>query len=99
MDPDRLALHQHRLERLDAQAVQRGRAVQEHRVVLDDFFQDLVHLRRLLSTIFFARLTLLAIPFFTSLLMMKGLKGFTAIALGNPNWCRPSFGPNTIPGR
>src|SRR5438552_4089465 len=47
VDPDRLAFHQHRLERLDAQAVQRGRAVQEHRMILNDFFQDLVHLRRL----------------------------------------------------
>src|SRR3989449_105637 len=48
MDADRLALHQHRLERLNAQPVQRGRAVQEHRVVLHDFFQHLVHLGRLL---------------------------------------------------
>ena len=44
VDPDGLALDQHRLERLDAQAVQRRRAVEQHRVVLDDLFQDLVHL-------------------------------------------------------
>ena len=44
MDPDGLALDQHRLERLDAQAVQRRRAVEQHRVVLDDLLQDLVHL-------------------------------------------------------
>ena len=32
---DRLALDQHRLEGLDAEAVQRGRAVQEHPVLLN----------------------------------------------------------------
>ena len=39
-----LAFHQHRLERLDAQAVERRRAVEQHRVVADDLFEDLVHL-------------------------------------------------------
>src|SRR2546425_1232614 len=48
MDPDRLAFHEDRLERLDAQAVQRRRAVQQHGMVLDDLLEDLVHLRRLL---------------------------------------------------
>src|SRR6185437_12318232 len=33
----------HRLERLDAQAVQRRRTVQQHRVIADDLFQDLEH--------------------------------------------------------
>ena len=37
---DRLAFNQHRLERLDAQAVQRRRAVQQHRVLLDDFLKN-----------------------------------------------------------
>ncbi len=37
---DRLALDQHRLERLDAEAVERRRAVQEDRVLADDFIQD-----------------------------------------------------------
>src|SRR5438876_2547753 len=48
MNPDRLALDEHRLERLNAQAVERGRAVQEHRMVLDDLLEDLVYLRRFL---------------------------------------------------
>ena len=42
---DGLAFHQHRLERLDAQAVQGWGAVQQHRVILDDFFQDVPHHR------------------------------------------------------
>ena len=37
---DRLALDQHRLERLDAEAVQRRRAVQQHRVFADHLVED-----------------------------------------------------------
>ena len=37
---DRLAFDQDRLERLDAQAVQRGRAVEHHRVFADHLFED-----------------------------------------------------------
>ena len=39
VDLDRLALDQHRLEGLDAEAVQRRRAVQQHRVLVDDFLE------------------------------------------------------------
>jgi hypothetical protein len=45
VDADGLALHQHRLERLDAEAVQRRRTVQQHRVVADDAFQNLIYAR------------------------------------------------------
>ena len=44
---DGLALDQHRLKGLNAQAVKRWRAVQQHRVVLDDFFKDVPHHRLL----------------------------------------------------
>ena len=37
---DRLALDQHGLERLDAETVKRRRAVQQHRVLADDFVED-----------------------------------------------------------
>jgi hypothetical protein len=37
---DRLALDQHRLERLDAEAVERRRAVQQHRMLADHLVQD-----------------------------------------------------------
>jgi hypothetical protein len=37
---DGIALHEHGLEGLDAHAVQRGRAVEQHRVVLDDLLED-----------------------------------------------------------
>src|SRR5579884_1002571 len=40
MDLDRLALDEGRLEGLDAEPMQRRRAVQQHRVLLDDLLQD-----------------------------------------------------------
>ena len=51
------------------------------------------------STIFFARFTVSAMPFSTSLWMMKGLNSSTAIALGRPHWCSRSSGPTTITER
>ena len=45
---DGLALDEHRLERLDAEAVERRRAVQEHRVLGDDLFEDVPDLGTLL---------------------------------------------------
>ncbi len=39
VDLDRLALDEQRLERLDAQAVQRGRAVEQHGVLVDDLLE------------------------------------------------------------
>src|SRR5215467_10775670 len=47
MNADGLALDQHWLERLDAQPVERRRAVEQHRVVANDLFENLVHLGRL----------------------------------------------------
>ncbi len=44
VDLDRLALDEQRLERLDAQAVQRRRAVQQHRVLVDDLLEHVPHL-------------------------------------------------------
>ena len=44
VDLDGLALDQHGLEGLDAEAVQRGRPVQEHRVLLDDLLEHVPHL-------------------------------------------------------
>ena len=44
VDLDRVALDQHRLERLDTHAVQGRRAVQHDRVVLDHLLEDVPHL-------------------------------------------------------
>jgi hypothetical protein len=45
MKLDRLAFDQDRLERLDAQAVQRRRAVQQHRMLADDLVEDIPDFR------------------------------------------------------
>ena len=45
VDLQRLALDEHRLEGLDAEAVQRRRPVEQHRVLLDDVLEDVPHLR------------------------------------------------------
>ena len=47
VNADGLALDQHRLESLDRQTVQGGGAVQEHRVALGHFLEDVPDLRRL----------------------------------------------------
>src|SRR5580765_1209251 len=47
VDLDGLALDELRLERLDAEAVQRGRTVQQHGVLGDDLFEDIPHDRAL----------------------------------------------------
>jgi hypothetical protein len=56
MQLDRLALDQHRLERLDAKAVQRRRAVQQHRMLADDLVEDVPDFRRSFSTMRLAAL-------------------------------------------
>src|SRR5215472_10295635 len=48
MELDRLALDEDRLERLDAQAMQGGGAVQEHGMLADHLFEDVPHLGPLL---------------------------------------------------
>ncbi|CAB4615974.1 unannotated protein [freshwater metagenome] len=45
MDLDGLAFDEHRLERLDAETMQRGGTVEHDRVFLDDLFEDIPHLR------------------------------------------------------
>ena len=45
MQLDGLALDQHGLERLDAEAVQGRRAVQQHRMFADHLFEDVPHFR------------------------------------------------------
>ena len=48
MQLDRLAFDQHRLERLDAEAVERRRAVEQHRMLADHLVEDVPDLRLLL---------------------------------------------------
>ena len=45
MQMDRLALDEHRLERLNAQTMQRRCAVEQHRMLFDDLFEHVPHFR------------------------------------------------------
>ena len=45
VDLDGLALDEHGLEGLDAEAVERGRPVEQHRMLLDDLLEHVPHLR------------------------------------------------------
>src|SRR5581483_5717873 len=56
MQLDRFSFDEHGLEGLDAETVQRGGAVQQDRVILDDLFEDVPHDRVLLLDQFFGLL-------------------------------------------
>ena len=62
VDADGFAFDQHGLKRLDAQAVQRGRAVEQHRMLADDLFQHVPDQRVLLVHHFFGLLDGGAVP-------------------------------------
>ena len=66
MELDGLALDKHGLERLDAQAVEGRRAVQEDRVVLDHLVQHVPHLGLACSTISLAARMVSTFPRFMS---------------------------------
>ena len=53
VDLDRLAFHQHRLERLNTESVKGWSAVQEHRMIFNDLFEDVPDNRFLLLDHFF----------------------------------------------
>ena len=59
---DGVALDQHRLKGLDAHAVKGGGTVQEHRMLVDDLFQDVPHLILSRSIIRLALLMVSAYP-------------------------------------
>ena len=82
----RAAFHQHRLESLNAQTVQRRRTVQQHRVLLDDFFQNVPDLgtalfHHTLGVLAMVRL-LQASP---DASITKGLNSSSAISFGRPH--------------
>jgi len=80
-----LAFDEHGLERLDAQAMQSRRTVQEHRMLADDFLEDVPPFRSSRSTRRFAALIVEASPRSCSFWKMKGLKSSSAIFFGNPH--------------
>ena len=85
MDLDRLAFDEHRLERLDAEPVERRRAVEEHRMILDDLFENVPHLGALASRRASSRSSRSGrTPSPRACWMMNGLKSSSAIDLRQP---------------
>ena len=99
VDLDCLALDQHRLEGLDAEAVKSRRTIQEHRVLLDHGLESVPHVRgleldELLGHLYGGRELA-----FSSSRYTKGLKSSRAIFLGRPHWWSLSSGPTTMTER
>src|SRR5579884_78879 len=76
MDFDRLAFHQHRLKRLNTKSVQGWSAVQEHRMVFNDLFQDVPNNRLLLLDHFLRLLDGRAVPSLLQTVIDKRLEEF-----------------------
>jgi hypothetical protein len=66
MKLDRLAFDQDRFERLNAQTVQRRRAVQENRMLANNLVEDIPDFRRSFSTSFLACFTVVDRPLASS---------------------------------
>ena len=79
---DRLALDEHRLEGLDAEAVERRGAVEEHRVLGDDLFEDVPHLGTLLLHHLLGALDGVDVPALFELVVDEGLEELDGHLLG-----------------
>ena len=82
VDLQGLALDEHRLERLDAEAVQRRRTVEQHRVLLDDVFEHVPHLRATTLDHALGVLMFCASSRSTRRFMTNGLNSSSAISFG-----------------
>ena len=82
---DGFAFDQDRLKRLNSETMQRGRAVQQDRVVLRDLVEDVPDHRFMRSTMFRGLLMVEQWPLFTRRWMMNGLNSSSAIFLGRPH--------------
>ena len=91
MDADGVAFDQHRLERLDAHAVQRRRPVEQHRMVLDDFFEDVPHLVGLAFEHLLGRLDRVGVAQFLEPANDERLEQFQGDLLGQTALVQPEF--------
>jgi hypothetical protein len=96
---DRLALDQHRLECLDAETVQRRRAVEQHRVLANDLVEECPRpraspSRRASSPASRGRQALGVEP-----RIDERLEQLERHLLRQPHWCSLSSGPTTITER
>ena len=93
VDLDRLALDQHRLEGLDAEAMQRRCAVEQHRMLGDDLLEHVPDLGIHRVDHLLGGLDVLHALALDEPAMMNGLNSSSAISFGRPHWCSLSRGP------
>ena len=93
VDLDRLALDQHRLERLQAEAMERRSAVQQHGVLLDDLLEHVPDLRDHRVDHLLGRLDVLHRLALDEPSHDERLEQLEAISFGRPHWWSFSVGP------
>ena len=96
MEADCLPFDEHGEKGLDPEAMQRGCAVEQHRMIFNDRFQNVPHLRTLLLHELFRGFHGLDIASFFELLDDKRFEQLEAIIFGNPHWWILSSGPTTM---
>src|SRR2546421_9638227 len=89
---DRLAFNQYRLERLNAEAVQRRRAIKQHRMLADDFLQNVPDDRLLPLNHFPRLLDRGRMALFFQLVVDKWLEQFQSHLLGQTTLMQFEFG-------
>ena len=90
----RAAFHQHRLKSLNAQSVQRGGAVQKHRMFFDDIFQHIPYPAVGTFHQLFRLTHVVAVVFLYQLFQYKRLKQFQRHFLRQPALIHPQFRAN-----
>ncbi len=96
MNLDGLALDENRLEGLDPETVQRRRPVQQHRMLLDHFTENVPDLGALT---FHHALGGLDVLREVEVDQTSRLNNSNAMILGRPHWCSLSWGPTTMTER
>ena len=99
VDLDGLAFDQHGLESLNAEAVQRGSAVQQNGMVLDDLFQNVPNHRILLLHQFLGLLDGGAMAALFEAVIDEGLEQLERHLLGQTALVQRSSGPTTMTER
>ena len=92
MDADGVAFDQHRLEALDAHAVQRRRPIEQYRMVFDDFFEDVPNLIVLAFEHLLGRLDRVGVAQFLEPADDKRLEQFQRDLLRQTALMQPQFG-------
>src|SRR5690348_16405452 len=89
---DRLAFNQHRLKRLNAEAVKRGGAVEEHRMIFNHLFEDVPNDRILLLNHLFGLLNRGALTGLFQTVINKWLEQLQGHLLRQPALMQLQFG-------